>query len=413
VSELSPAKAAPSNVAKTLMAMLWMYGGRGVGMLWTLALVGRLGVADYGLYGLGFALSSVIGPPLDQPFMVRAMRESKERFLAERTTRYLVAVALTACGVALIPVNYIAWSGLIVAGGEMACNAWLSNAVRDGHPDRYWRFLTIRQMASIAIASGYLFATPHPTLAVATLLYCAQYVVIFVLGGIQVAGHRPGIPGPPRVIAALVGEMAGMCIYLQGDVLLLGALTTNTTVGYYSLTVTVTRSLAAVGLAFGMTYHEPLRLSGGDLSAGPPLRNTLLISGVTGLLVFITGIGLLISPAPTELAVAMLIMAAFCAMRTMSSILQVVLYAQRRDVIRLVANLGLVPVKLGLVAVLAVAGAGAVGAAIATVFADAILLATYVVALYGPKSKSGRPTTNDDIASTTDGAGAGVDSTGC
>jgi Na+-driven multidrug efflux pump len=162
-----------------------------------------------------------------------------------------------------------------------------------------------------------------------------------------------------------------------------------------------------------MTYHEPLRLSGGDLSAGPPLRNTLLISGVTGLLVFITGIGLLISPAPTELAVAMLIMAAFCAMRTMSSILQVVLYAQRRDVIRLVANLGLVPVKLGLVAVLAVAGAGAVGAAIATVFADAILLATYVVALYGPKSKSGRPTTNDDIASTTDGAGAGVDSTGC
>ncbi len=387
MSEPSTPKAAPSNIAKTLMAMLWMYGGRGVGMLWTLAIVGRLGVANYGLYGMGYALSAVVGPPLDQSFNVRAMRESEDRFLAERTTRYLLGATLTASGVALMGVNYIAWLGLVVAGGEMACNAWLSQAVRDGHADRYWRVGTIRQCASVALACAYMFGTDHPSLQVATMLYCAQYVVIFILGGLRILRHRPGIPGQPKLIAALTGETLGMCLYLQGDVLLLGFLTDNTTVGYYTLTVTVTVALAAVGQAFGMTYHEPLRLSGGELASGPPLRTTLLIGGGTGLLVLVTGIVLLVSPAPTQLAVAMLLMAAFCAMRTISSILQVILYAQRRDMIRLVANLGLVPVKLGLLAALVavMSGAGAIAAAIATVITDAILLAIYVTAIYGPK----------------------------
>lgn len=76
----------------------------------------------------------------------------------------------------------------------------------------------------------------------------------------------------------------------------------------------------------------------------------------------------------------MTLMSVFCAMRTISSSFQVVLYTQRRDLLRLSANLGLVPVKLGLVAVLAVFGA--VGAATATVTTDAILLAIYAVALY-------------------------------
>jgi hypothetical protein len=402
VSELSTPesapteKDAPSNAAKTLMAAVWMYGGRGVGLLWTLALVGRFGVADYGLYGMGFAVSAVVGPPLDQPFMVRAMRESMERFLAERTTRYLVGLTLALSGAALIDVNYIAWSGLVVAGGEMAWNAWLSQAVRDGHPQRYWRVGTIRQAVSIALACAYMFGTSHPTLTVATLIYCAQHVVALVIGGWQVWGHRPGIPGRPKMIAALVGEMLGMCLYLQGDVLLLGLITNSTTVGYYRLTVVVVVSLAAIGQAYGMTYHEPLRLSGGDPSTGPPLRNTLLIGGGTGLAVAITGIVLFFTSAPTELAVAMLIMAAFCAMRTSISILQVILYAQRRDVIRLVANLGMVPVKLGLVAALAFAGA--VGASIAAVVSDAVILAIFITAIYRRKAKPD----HDDVAVNTE-----------
>ncbi|MDX1888553.1 hypothetical protein [Mycolicibacterium sp. 050158] len=378
--------AAPRNIFKTLVAVGWMYGGRGIGMLWTLALVGKLSVGDYGKYGMGFALSAVVGPPLDNPFNVRAMRESEEHFLAERTSRYLVGITLVALGVALIGVNYIAWFGLVIAGGEMVFKSYQSKAARDGHPQVTWRMDTVRQVTSVLIAGTYLFASAKPNLAIASLLYCSPYLVVLVLATRRVWGHRPGVPGPPRLILALVGEMLGMCIYLQGDVLLLGFLTDSTTVGYYALTVTVTVALAAIGQSFAMTYNEPLRRSGGDLSTGPSLRNIVLLGLGTGSLVVIAGLVLLATPAPTELAVAMLIMAVFCAMRTMSSVLAVILYAQRRDVMRLSANLGLVPVKLGAVAVLA--QFGAVGAACATVGTDAILLAIYLVAIYRRKVKA-------------------------
>jgi O-antigen/teichoic acid export membrane protein len=129
-----------------------------------------------------------------------------------------------------------------------------------------------------------------------------------------------------------------------------------------------------------MTFNESLREGQGRVSSGPPLRSTLIIGAGAFTLVALLGVGLLISPAPTELAVAMLIMALFTAFRTMISVLQVVLYAQRRDVARLAANLGLVPVKLGLVALLA--AAGAVGGAIASAVADALLLAVYLFMIY-------------------------------
>jgi hypothetical protein len=383
VSEASTQGAAPRNIVRTLIAVGWMYGGRGVGMLWTLALVGKLSVGDYGRYGMGFALSAVVGPPLDNPFNVRAMRESEQHFLAERTSRFLVGIILMALGAALVEVNYIVWFGLVIAGGEMVFKSYQSQAARDGHPQVTWRMDTIRQVTSVVLAGAYLFGTAHPTLEIASMLYCSPYLVVLVLATRRVWGHGPGIPGPPRLILALVGEMLGMCIYLQGDVLLLGLLTNSTTVGYYALTVTVTVALAAIGQSFAMTYNEPLRRSDGDLSTGPSLRHIVFLGLGTGGLVVIAGLVLLVTPAPTELAVAMLIMAAFCAMRTMSSVLAVILYAQRRDVVRLSANLGLVPVKLGAVA--ALAQFGAVGAAIATVGTDAILLAIYLVAIYRRK----------------------------
>jgi hypothetical protein len=372
---------APRNILKTLVAVGWMYGGRGVGLLWTLALVGKLSVGDYGKYGMGFALSAVVGPPLDNPFNVRAMRESDQHFQAERTSRFLLGLALMISGACLINVNYILWFGLVIAGGELMFNSYKSQAARDGHPQVTWRLDTIRQVSSVAIAGTYLFAAEHPNLSVASLLYGSPYLVVLVLAARRVWGHGPGVPGPPRLIAALVGEMLGMCIYLQGDVLLLGFLTDSTTVGYYALTVTVAVALAAIGQSFAMTYHEPLRESGGDLASGPSLRNIVLLGLGTGTLVLITGLVLLLTPAPNELAVAMIIMAAFCAMRTMSSVFAVILYAQRRDLIRLGANISLVPVKLGSVA--ALAQFGAVGAAIATVATDAILLVIYLVAIYG------------------------------
>lgn len=389
MAELAAPEAAPEvgsrNLFKTLVGVFFMYGSRGLGLLFTLALIAKLGMADYGLYVLGLALATMLSAPLDNPWTVRAMRESENRFATERVSRYLLGVVLMAAGAVLIPVSYFLWFGLAVAGGEIVFNSLKSRSVREGHPDRVWRFDAVRQTTSVVLSCIYLFAVPHPSLTVTSLLYCTPYAVLLILAGVAVWGHRPAMPGSLRQMSILTGEMAGTVAYLQGDVLLLGWLTNSTIVGYYNIPLMLTSALAAVGQAYAMTFHEPLRLSGGDLSAGPRLRNTLAIAAVVGVIVLIVGVGLLLSPAPAQLSVAMLIMAGWGVLRTVISVFQVVLYAQRRDAIRFGASIGLVPVKLAFLTALVWVGLGAVGAAISTTAADAILLTIFAAALYRKK----------------------------
>ncbi len=372
--------AARSNIAKTLLAAVWMYGGRGVGLLWTLALVARLGIGEYGHYAMAFAMAAIAAAPLDNPFNVRAIRESEARFLSERTSRFLVGASLMVAGLALLPVSYIAWFGLVAGGGELVFNTYKSRNLRDGHPDRVMRLDTIRQTSSVALGIGYLFAVPHPTLLGASLLYVAPYFVIAVITALAVRRHAPTLPGPPRLVAGLMAEHLGNALYVQGDVLLLGFMTNSTTAGYYSVTSVFAWAVAALGQSFGATYHEPMRAAAGHLSAGPPLRNTVLLGLSAGLLVLFVGVGLLASPAPPELGVAMMIMAAFCVMRTVNYVFTAILYLQRRDWVRVVSAVGLAPLKLALV--VALAPAGAVGAAIASVVTDLVLLVVYTVTLY-------------------------------
>lgn len=207
---------------------------------------------------------------------------------------------------------------------------------------------------------------------IATSILVAPYVLTALWVGPIALRHRPGIPGSPRLIAILVGETFAIMAGVQGDLLLLGWLTNSTTAGYYGICTTVTLAIVAVGQTFGMSYNQALRDGDGHVSAGPPLKATVLLGGVAaGLLVLLTGLVMMVVPAvPEELAVAMTIMSLFCAMRTISTVFQAVLYNQHRDGIRLIANFSIVPIRLGLVALL-VGGAGAVGAAIAAVVTDA------------------------------------------
>lgn len=376
----SPAPPAASRIGKTVVAAVWMYGGRGVGLLWTLAVISRLGIADYGLYAMGFALAAIVCAPLDNPFNVRALRESEERFLRERTTRVGLGLLLMAAGVAVLDVHYIAWFGLVVGGGELIFNAYKSRDLRDGHPDRVMRLDTIRQVSSIALATGNLFTAGHPTLLAASLLYCVPYLVIAVLAVLTVRGHRPAVPGPPRLVAALVIEHLGNALYIQGDVLLLGFLTDSRVAGLYSVASVMAWAVAALGQSYVATYHEPLRESGGDLASGPSVKAILTVSAMAAMLIAVVGIGLLLSPAPRELGVAMVLMSVFCGMRAVNYVYTAVLYMQHRDLLRAWAAAGLVPVKLAGVALLA--SLGAVGAAIASVVTDAVLLGVYLKILY-------------------------------
>jgi hypothetical protein len=326
---------------------------------------------------------SLIGPTLNNPYVVRAARESEADFVRERAGRYLLGVALIVLGQVFLPINYIAWFGITVAGGELCVGAYKARALRAGNPHLTSRIDTSRQVSSVGLGIAYLFAVPHPTLFVASVAYLLPYVVILVLAGFTVRGHRPQWPGSPRLILILGGEMLGTAAFLQGDVLLLGWLTNSEVVGYYTLTWVLASAIAYVGQSFGLTFAQPLRDSGGDLSTGPPLRNTVAMGLLGGVIVLIVGLVLLAFPVPHQLAIAMIIMSAYCAFRIVIAVFTVVLYAQRRDLIRLTAAIGLVPFKFGLVAALSFLGA--VGGAIATSVSDGVLLLIFILALYGKR----------------------------
>jgi O-antigen/teichoic acid export membrane protein len=239
--------------------------------------------------------------------------------------------------------------------------------------------------ASAGLGAVYLFLAPHPDLFLASLLYCAPYFAMLIPVWFEVRGHRPRMPGPIRLILVLMGENLGTAVYLQGDVLLLGWLTNSATAGYYTITWILASAISLAGQSLVTTYHEPLREQDGLLSAGPPLRRTLIMSAAGGLVVLIVGIGLLVSPVPTELAVAMMIMAWYCFARSIIFVFRVVLSAQRRDMLRLTSSLGLVPVKFLILAALA-GPLGAIGAAIATAITDSLQLVIFWVALYRRRS---------------------------
>jgi hypothetical protein len=389
MTEVTPitAAVAPRNFAKTFVAMLWLGGTRGLGLLWTLVFIHQLGIGSYGLYGMASAVCGLVGPALDNPFNVRAIRESEERFVAERTARFLVALALVVLGLVLLPAIYFVGFGLIVAGGENAFNVVKSRYVRDGHPDKASSIDTAKQATSVGAGCLYLVVAHEPSLLTASLMYCTPYVAAVVLSIVIVGKHRPAMPGPPRLIAALTGEMLGTMAYMQADVLLLAWLTNTTIVGYYTLSGMVVIAVIAVGQSFAMTYHEPLRHAEGALSAGPPLRYTVGLASAGGILVFVIGLALLISPVPTQLAMTMMIMSGFAALRIVSWIFQTILYNQRRDLLRFTAAVALVPFKFGLLAALA-PSLGAVGAAISSTVGDAVLLLIFTIALYG-KSRRG------------------------
>jgi hypothetical protein len=333
---------------------------------------------------MAFAFATIVGPTVDAPWSVRVIRESEERFVRERASRYLVGVTLMAAGAALIPFTFIGFFGLVQAGGEIAFNCWLSRDVRDGHPDRVFKWTATRQVVGVALACIYLFAVHHPTIQITCLLYCAPYLVIAVFSGFAVRGHRPGWPGTFKLMAILMGEMLfGTTLYLQGDVLLLGWLTNSTVVGYLSIGLIIAGALAGIAQSFVMTYHEPLRESGGDLATGPKLRTTLLLAAAMAMVEIIVGVCVLLSPAPPVIGFVMLIVAGFAAFRTVIVVFQVILYAQQRDRLRFLASVSLIPVKFALLALFVWLGFGAIGAAINTTIADGALLAVFALALYG------------------------------
>ncbi|MDJ0395615.1 hypothetical protein QMK17_20040 [Rhodococcus sp. G-MC3] len=379
-----------ANLMKACIAALWTYGGRGIGLLWTVALIAQLGISDYGHYAMAFALAAIVAAPLDHPFGVRSIRVDEDDYLGERTSRALIGIVLIVLGSCLIEVNYIAWFALVVAGGEMTFNAYKSRALRDGHPNITQRMDTLRQASSIILATAYLFTTTlfttaEPTLLVASLLYVAPYFVIAVAAVVQARVARPRVPGSWREISMLFSENLANAIYVQGDVLLLGYLTDSTIAGYYSVASVTAWAVAFIGQSFGHTFHEKLRLADGSITAGPALKHTIVLACAAGSLVLVAGVAVFFTPISNEIAGALVVMSFFVVMRVMNYVFTTVLYLQHRDRTRVLAAATLAPLKM--VLIFCLFPLGAVGAAIASVVTDAVLLVWFIRALYREPAK--------------------------
>lgn len=364
------------NLFKTGVAAVWVAGGRLLGLAWTVAVIATLGIADYGVYAMAFALSSLIAAPLDNAFHVRALRETENRFAAERTGRALVGLVLVAAGLAIFAQFFVAGFALAVAGSEMVFNAYKSRSLRDGHPNIVMRLDTTRQTASIVAASAYLFLAPvildqPPVLEVACLIYLWPYAVIVLLAALTMAKTRPAVPGRPRELVIFWVDAFIIAAHMQGDVLLLGLLVDSTVTGYYSVASVLAAAVASVGQMYAQTFHGALRAAKGNPAAGPGKKAVLALAGGLSLMVLLAGLVLLITGLAPQVAVALMILSLFVAVRFKSLIATTFLYLQGKDRQRVAGGSVAAALKLGLVAVLAFP-LGAAGAAIAAVVAEIV-----------------------------------------
>lgn len=367
------------NLIKAGVASGWVLGGRVMGLGWTMLLIFRLGLGDYGAYAMAYAVSAMIAAPIDNIFLVRSLRVDEETFRRERATRMLVGAALLLAGAACFTTSFIVGFALIVAGGEISFNSYKSSLLRDGHPNVVMRFDAIRQAASIVLGAIALFVVPEPTLGTVVACYSAPYLVVLVLAAVQARGSRPARPGDGWQMLLLWLDAGALAVYLQGDVLLIGLITDSEVAGAYSVTSVIALAATAFAQMFVQTYHERLRVAGGDPAAGPRPMLTLGISGLLGVAVLILGLIVLAAGDPERIGTMLLGMSVFVVLHAIALILTTILYLQRRDGHRVLAGWVAVLVKLGLLALLAgPVGLGGIGAVIACIAAEVVLVIWYI-----------------------------------
>lgn len=382
------------NLLKAGSASAWIVMGRSLGLAWTTALIVHVGIADYGLYAMAFSFAAIIAAPLDNPFLVRSLRGSDAEHHSERTARALLGTFLVVAGCLLYPHFFALGFGLIVAGGEIAFNAVKSQSLRSGHPNIVMRWDVYRQGAAVAAGALAMWLLPGQSIEAVCLAYLAPYAPVLLISLLTVRGHRPAWPGKFKEWALLWTDALIVALHIQGDILLLGLLTNNTVVGYYSVASIVVLAVASFAQMHAHTYHGALRTAGGHPSAGPGGRTIGIMAGVFGAAVFAAGLVLSTTGLAPEVATALMILGAFTALRCVVMVMTTIMYVQGRDRARVLGGGVAVVTKLALIAVLAPLGAA--GAAIAAGVAEAVLAVWYVRAVHKNPGLPGPITTTPE-----------------
>lgn len=378
------ADAGQKSGLRTIMSAVWMFGGRGLGLLWSLLLIKEFGIDGYGRFAIGIAAAALISIPVDAYYLVRSPRVDDAQFAVDRASRYWLGLVMLLAGLGLFAVWLPAGIALGKAGGDVLFNAQKSTAIRTGRPDTAFALDSARQGLSLVAGVVVLLVVDDASLLLLSLVYVLGFVPFAVVTLRHVVGVRVELPERSRSTAALVVEALGGAAYTQGDIVLLGALAGESAAGYYSLATLVLWSVAAVGQNYSFTFHEPLRAAGGAVEAGPPLTITSALAVAGGIGVAGTGVVLWLAGTEDDLWACFLVLALATTTRFYGAVFTTVLALQSRDVLR--ARMSLVAVAVKAAAIFALAGWwGSIGAAVAFVIADLVAFAWAFRALYGPE----------------------------
>jgi O-antigen/teichoic acid export membrane protein len=379
-------KIAESHVARAAIASTWNYSARLLGLGWTALLISKLGIGDYGQYAIGIAGAAITNAAIDNAFYVRSLRIDEDRYQRERCARVLFGTVIAVIGVACFFEWYVVGFAILVGAGELFFNTFKSQYLRVSRPDIANRYDAIRQPTSIGLGAAYLFLAHDPHLGVATALYVVPYGVIMLVCFAYVPGRRPAIPGDWREIALLSSEAFAAAMYAQGDLLVLGLLAGNKVTGYYSVALVTATAVATIGQNYASTFIEHLRATNGALTSAPPISHILRVGMITGGAMAAIGFGILIWGGADMVGVIFLIMSLWVFGRAIEYNFIVILFVQRRDVLRVRATAAVAVLKVCLLFP-GVYLFGAYGAAVAGVFCELGLVTFYYRKIYAPGRK--------------------------
>lgn len=367
------------HVAGTVGSAAWMVSGRGFGFVWRLVVIGHLGIGDFGLFAIAIAAAALVMTPLEAYYVVRVARVDDASFAVDRASRWWLGLAVMVVGLAMFHWWFVPGLILAKAGADIAFNAYRSTSIRAGDPSWSYAVEAARQLVALAAGSIVLF-TAGATLERASLAYLLALVPFALLAAGSSRGVRPRLPHRERRTGSMIVEALGAAAYTQGDIVLLGVLVSSAQAGYFSLGSLVVWTVALVAQNFSITFHEELRSTQGHVSSGPRLRHTLGLAAASGLATLLTGVVLLVADAPRGLWLTFMILSVVAFTRVVSSVFTTVLAVQAADHLRMRITVTAVVVKAAVL--VALTSQGAVGAAIAFVLGDLVMVAWAYRALY-------------------------------
>ena len=359
-------------------ASTWAIVGRLFGLAWTVLLVAKLGISDYGLYAMAFSLSGVFAGVLDGPATFRAARVSEVEFESDQAWRGTVGPVVMVAGLAIAATcSYVIGFALVFVAGEHLLGVYKAHARRHGNPLREQVIDLARQITSISLGSVCLLAFTD-SLDSVTFAYSAPYVVGGIAATIAVAkSPRRRVDRREWAAHSMTGLVGAG--YVQLDVVVLGALLGSAAAGVYGLASLVAWAMTVPLQQYATRAVPSLRsgeLEPASFIGAPRLGLGLAaITLVSGAIAEMTNIG------PAEFGTCLVLMAPFVATRAVNWALtlgMIVAHADRQrfniSASTLLFNMLLL---LGLSALL-----GVTAAPIASSAADLVLLVMFARVLH-------------------------------